>query len=181
MNCFLQLIPWLSEHNNKCPTDPRNGLLQRAFNTDLEAFEYWSHKPDVLEQFNLSMSGIRSTRPLWFSWFPVEERLLKGASEENDKVLMIDIGGGLGHDIGAFKKRFPSAKGRLVLQEMPKVIDDIKELDSSIERVKHDIFQEQPIKGKNFAVRFFGLRDLGADHPHRSPHLLFPLCPARLE
>jgi hypothetical protein len=60
--------------------------------------------------------------------------------------LLVDIGGGRGHDLEAFGKKFPNAKGKLVLQDLPP-IDDISELDQSIMRMKYDFFTEQPIKG----------------------------------
>jgi hypothetical protein len=33
------------------------------------------------------------------------------------------------------------------VQDLPLVIDGIKQLDSSIERMKHDFHTEQPLKG----------------------------------
>jgi len=63
-------------------------------------------------------------------------------------VLLVDVAGGRGHDIQAFKKAFPNKKGRLVLEDLPAVIDDISELDEGIERVKYDFFTPQPIKGE---------------------------------
>ena len=78
----------------------------------------------------------------------MEERLLKDAKADDNAVLMVDIAGGRGHYLAAFKERFPHAKGRMVLQEVPNVIDDAQNLDSSIERMEHDMFEPQPIKGK---------------------------------
>ena len=97
--------------------------------------------------FNTYMTGNENSRPSWIDWYPVEERLLKDAKADTDAILMIDIAGGRGHYLTAFKERFPYIKGRLILQEVPNVIEDIESLDSSIERMKHDMFEPQPVKG----------------------------------
>ena len=76
------------------------------------------------------------------------EVLLSGYKGGNDQsTLLVDIGGGRGHDLEAFKRANANAEGKLVLQDLPPVIDDIKELHEDIIKVKHDFFTSQPIKG----------------------------------
>ena len=101
-----------------------------------------------MQTFNTYMAGNESSRPSWIDWYPIEERLLRGIRAEDDAVVMVDIAGGRGHYLTAFRGRFPHIKGRWILQEVPDVIDDISNLDSSIERMKHDMFEPQPVKGK---------------------------------
>lgn len=64
-----------------------------------------------------------------------------------DKVLIVDVGGGIGHDLQAFKSKHPKAHGKLVLQDLPDVVANVAGLDSSIEVMAHDFFTEQPVKG----------------------------------
>lgn len=45
------------------------------------------------------------------------------------------------------REKFPNASGRLVLQDLPVVIDAIQKLDPKIECMKHDFHTEQPVKG----------------------------------
>lgn len=101
-----------------------------------------------MQTFNTYMTGNNDSRSSWIDWYPVEERLLKGTKADVNAVLMINIAGGRGHYLAAFKERFPHVKERLILQELPDLIDDAQGLDSIIERMKHDIFEPQPIKGK---------------------------------
>ncbi|KAF5681383.1 O-methyltransferase B [Fusarium denticulatum] len=70
-----------------------------------------------------------------------------GFEKSNDSALLVDIGGSFGHDIGEFCRKFPDALGRLILQDLPVVIDQITSLDNKIERMKYDFYTEQPIKG----------------------------------
>jgi hypothetical protein len=94
------------------------------------------------------MEGVRGNRQHWVDWFPVQDQVLNVASESSDQPLLVDLSGNCGHDIAYFAARFPDAPGRLILEDLPPAIDDIQNLDARIERVKHDFFMPQPIKGK---------------------------------
>lgn len=76
--------------------------------------------------------------------YPVKERL--GDAEE-DEVLVVDLGGGSGHDLLGFKARHPDVKGRLVLEELPYMINQLAGKVDGIELVEHDFNTPQPIKG----------------------------------
>ncbi|KAF4462492.1 S-adenosyl-L-methionine-dependent methyltransferase [Fusarium albosuccineum] len=58
-----------------------------------------------------------------------------------------NVAGGLGHDINEFKKFYPNHPGKLILQDLPVVVNDFKGIDSSIELMDHDFLTKQPIKG----------------------------------
>jgi hypothetical protein len=53
---------------------------------------------------------------------------------------LVDIGGGVGRDLIAFKQQYPSLLGKLILQEILVVIDSIKDLPAGIDATKHDFF-----------------------------------------
>lgn len=85
-------------------------------------------------------------RAEWFDFADVDAILFDGFSEG---VLMVDIGGGRGHDLEAFGRKFPERKEGLVLQDLPPVIEDIGELSLEIVRMGYDFFGVQPVKGKS--------------------------------
>lgn len=91
------------------------------------------------------MEGYHVEFAHWTDWFPVEERLLEGALA--DQPLLVDVGGGRGHDLVVFKERFPVVPQQLVLEDLPSVIKDTEYLDDGIRRVGHDFFKPQPIEG----------------------------------
>ncbi|RYP04173.1 hypothetical protein DL764_004624 [Monosporascus ibericus] len=153
------MSPFFKETGYRPPEDPRKGLFQYAFQTDKEAFESWHLTPDVMNNFNVCMTGIRGSRPSWVEWWPVEAKVFQGAEEADGNVLLVDIAGGRGHDVQAFKNKFPNQKGRLVLEDLPVVIDDIKQLDEDIERVKYDFFTPQPIVGARVYFFHFIMHD----------------------
>ncbi len=76
----------------------------------------------------------------------------------------MDIGGSLGHDLRSFKVRHPSKSGRLILQDLPHVIENAKQnpdLYPAIEKMPYDLFTPQPIKG----ARIYLLRAILHDWP----------------
>ena len=143
----MQLPQYFRAQGYKLPVDPTAGPFQQAFNTGLPTFEYWATLPGAMQNFNTYMTGNQSKRATWLDWYPIEERLLKDHRANDDAVLMVDIAGGRGHYLLAFRDKFPDAKGRLVLQEVPEMIDDAEDLHPSIERMKYDMFELQPIEG----------------------------------
>lgn len=82
------------------------------------------------------------------TFFPVKERLIKGAKAEDDAAFLVDIGGSIGHDIAEFARKHGNAAGRLVLQDLPAVLGQINTLDGRIERMPYDFFTKQPLQGK---------------------------------
>lgn len=94
------------------------------------------------------MSGIRSTRRHWIEWFPVETEIGVASTGVENDTLVVDVGGGKGHDLERFLERFPQTKGRLVLQDLPRTIGSIQELSPGIYFMAHDFFTPQPVKGE---------------------------------
>jgi hypothetical protein len=140
------------------------GPFQYSHNTEDGMFPWLMKNPAMMGNFNAFMAGSLETRKDWFSTFPVDEILLNDAVKDNSEaVLLVDIGGGEGHDIQAFHDAFPTAPGKLILQDLAPVIDNIKEnrLSPTIIQQKHNFFQEQPQKG----ARAYYLRYIFHDWP----------------
>ena len=94
------------------------------------------------------MEGYREGRPPWIDLFPAKEVVCDG-DRGTDDVLLIDIGGNLGHDLMTFKNGFPDVTGRLILQDLPNVIATVSpETSGAIETMGYDFFTEQPVKGQ---------------------------------
>ncbi|KAI0852879.1 putative O-methyltransferase [Daldinia vernicosa] len=138
---------YFKEAGYKSPVDPKDGLTQYAFQTKLSIFDLFSSIPQLLHDFNLAMGNTMGGRKFWFDWFPVEEELVSGAGLTKDSVLLIDVGGGKGHDLISFHERFPHIEGRLILQDSAPVITNIRNMIPAIEPTIYNFFTEQPIKG----------------------------------
>ena len=102
---------------------------------------------NVFDRF-FSMRAQKTHFSVW-NIYPVET-MLKDASAE---VLVVDIGGGRGHDLAALIHQHPHyASARFVLQDLPRTIDGIAPgaLPQNIEQQVYDFFSgPQPVKGKS--------------------------------
>ena len=147
------------QHVNSAP-----GPFQDSHNTPDGMFQWLMNDPSMMSNFNAFMAGTLETRKDWFSTFPVDEILLNGARKgDPESVFLIDIAGGEGHDIEAFHKNFASVPGKLILQDLPPTIDNIKSLDAAVVRQKYDFFTEQPVK----EARGYYLRNIFHDWPDK--------------
>lgn len=117
--------------------------MQYAFQTKLSTFDFFATLPTVFRDFNTFMGNTMGARGYWVDWFPVEERLLNEDYDHNTS-LLVDVGAGKGHDLVAFHNKYPGL-GRLVLQDLPNIIESISQVDPAIELMEYDFFTEQPV------------------------------------
>lgn len=153
---------FLEAREYRSPEDAYDAPFQRAYGTKLHHFEWLAQHPDEQHAFNIVMET--SNRAVegaqWYDFYPWQERLSL-ASSEKDRVLLVDIGGGKGHDIQAFKQKNPN--GRLVLQDVPEVIQDIQTPLDGIEAVGYSMFDPQPVRG----AKAYYLRTVLHDWPDK--------------
>ena len=104
-------------------------------------------------------SSYRREGRSWFEFFPVEQKLRVQSPSE---VLLVDVGGCQGKDLQAFREKFPNLPGRLILQDLPHVVE-AGEIPSGIEAQGHSFFDKQPVKG----ARAYYLRNVLHDWPDK--------------
>jgi hypothetical protein len=129
------------------PNNPRDTSFNLAYNTDILYFDWLREHPEIGAAFNSIMKVAKKVRGLdWFEYFPVE----KLYSSTPSGTLIVDIGGGVGHDLIGFKARHPAYPGQLLLQDLPEVVNsiDTKELESQgIQKMGYSFFNPQPVEG----------------------------------
>ncbi|KAI1753318.1 putative O-methyltransferase [Xylaria castorea] len=135
---------YLQENGYRCPTDPKAGFVQYAFQTELSTFELISTMPDTFKDFNAFMGRTVGARKKWLEWYDVPGRLIRGAKK--DAPLLVDVGGGKGHDTLRFHELHPNS-GHLILQDLAPVIASAQDLPDEIEKIPYDFFTAQPVKG----------------------------------
>jgi hypothetical protein len=142
---FLTKLPeYFAQNGWKNPRDINDTPFQFVMGDKLRYFDYLSSKPYYQNAFNTVMtSSYRRSGKKWFEFFPVEKKLQ--VQDESD-VLLVDVGGGHGSDLLLFRERFPDLPGKLILQDLPHVIETAA-IPSSIVGQGHDFFDEQPLKG----------------------------------
>ncbi|KAF6226401.1 hypothetical protein HO133_009267 [Letharia lupina] len=144
-----QLHKYLASTGFKNPTNPTDGPFQYGHNTPLHTFEWMKEHPLIYQQFGNFMAGYTQGRPSWLDFFPAEDRIVKGLSEKEEAVLLVDVGGGMGQDLEEFRRRMPSVKAELVLQDQEEFVERAKAglAEKGIRAMAYDFFTPQPIKG----------------------------------
>jgi hypothetical protein len=94
------------------------------------------------------------------SSYPVSERL---SIDDANRVLFVDVGGGVGHQVLKFQARAEGLKGKTVLLDLPAVIAQTNSSPEDVVKVGHDFFQPLPedVRG----AKVFYLRNILHDWP----------------
>ncbi len=95
------------------------------------------------------MSGYRAGKSSWVDpgFYPVEEHLGTGMKRGTEEVLLVDVGGGLGHDLELLKEKHEHLPGRLILQDKEEVLSQTPPKNNVFEKMTHDFFTRQPVQG----------------------------------
>ncbi|RAL07018.1 putative O-methyltransferase [Aspergillus homomorphus CBS 101889] len=140
-----------SDYCNPTDSDSPSGIFQSCFHTDHTFFQWLAANPPVARDFNTFQTTKRNQQH-WSDTYPVWDRITEGADTlDAGAPLLVDVGGGMGHDLRALKTKFPAQlqKGQIVLQDQRSVIETIPEnmRDQAIEYMAHDFFMPQPVTG----------------------------------
>lgn len=143
----LALPNFLRKTKYENPEDLAHCAFQDACRTTETMFEWYPKHPEDLETFNMWMTGQREGRTSWLDFFPLEEQLVGGFKGSNDDVMLVDVGGGFGHEVQAIKEKHPALPGRFILQDLPDTIKQAR-LVPGMQAMQHDFLTPQPVKGE---------------------------------
>ena len=147
--CWQALPEFLAGTKYQNPSDSAHTPFQRAHSTDLPPFLWLQDKPVYLNNLGLWMTASREGQNHFLDIFPFEELTVNSRPETP---LFVDIGGNIGHQCIALRKKFPNIRGRVILQDLPPVIAHAISA-AGIEPMAHDFMTEQPIKGTLSSVQ----------------------------
>lgn len=147
----MALPAFLGKNNYQTPTDPLHCPFNDAFRTTDSLFEWFPKHPEELRDFNVWMTGQREGRANWLDFFPFKKQLADGFQDGDDAVMLVDVGGAVGHEVQAIKNRYPDLPGKFVLQDLP---DTLKQAVAvpGMQTMVHDFFTPQPLKGNKPAM-----------------------------
>ena len=166
-NCgpvFQALPAFLAETKYQDINDTTKTAFQKAFPTDLPAFQWLPTQPDRFGPLQQAMTVQGALGVPWFTVFPFENELGTFPGPH----IFVDVGGGFGHQCAALKTRFPHLQGKLVLQDLPQTLDHLPPPFASqrdgVQLLAHNFFEPQPIEG----AKFYYLRQILHDWPDES-------------
>lgn len=139
----------LAKIGYKNPIDGTNTPLLSTTdaNAGTNVFQWLGTQPKISRDFNIFMTDHAANRPTWLELYPAE-RLLPAKPGSGQPTTVVDVGGGLGHDLEKFRAAFPGKTGRLVVQDQPMAIEAAT-VTPPVEKQVYDFFTSQPIKGMN--------------------------------
>jgi demethylsterigmatocystin 6-O-methyltransferase len=141
---FQALPDYLAETSYADIPDGAHTVFQKAFDTDLTCFGWLPTQPKRFAHLQKLMTVTRQGD--WLSVFPTNEEVGSWAAGENG-ILLVDVGGSMGHQCVNFRQRYPNIPGRMVLQDLPPVIQRVPP-QNGIEAMSHDFFTPQPVQGQ---------------------------------
>jgi hypothetical protein len=157
------LPEYFEEKGYRNPTDAEDSPWQYTYQSKQSFYDWLSQRPKVQAAFNTTMAIARHGRgEEWFEYYPVAEKLSRQTADP-EAILLVDIGGNVGHDIINFHDHFPKIPGRLVFVDQPSVISSAKDLPKGIEGIAHDIFHPYPPSLRN--TKAYYLRNVLHDFP----------------
>ncbi|KAF2728963.1 S-adenosyl-L-methionine-dependent methyltransferase [Polyplosphaeria fusca] len=158
----LQALPaYLKRNGYKNPNDAHDRAFHATFNTKQLCFEWMMANPEAYEQFNVYMAGRTEKQVIWIDRYPVLDDTDPDTMSP-ERALLVDVGGGTGHQARNFRAKYPNIPGHVINQDQPFSVDQAKKLPSSgIEHMAHDFFTPQPIK----AAKYYYLRSVLHDWP----------------
>lgn len=152
---MYQTLPdFLAKISYQDITDNANTVHQAAWKSEGPVFVWMAEHPQNADYFNQYLAHRRKDMPTWLDVFPVEQET-KGA--ENG-VLLVDIGGNIGHVCAEFKAKYPHLPGRVILQDLPHAIPMALQTPG-VENTVYDIFTPQPVKGVSIVSNVESLAD----------------------
>ncbi|KAI1848708.1 hypothetical protein JX266_005567 [Neoarthrinium moseri] len=163
-NCgpvFQALPGFLAENKYQDIKDPTATAFQKAFKTDLPAFQWLPTQPERFGPLQQVMVVQGAQGAPWFTVFPFEKEL----GDFSGPHAFVDIGGGFGHQCVALKSAYPHLNGKIVLQDLPQALEHLPppfaaQLDG-VGKMSHNFFEPQPIKD----AKFYYLRNVLHDWP----------------
>ncbi|OLN90335.1 Demethylsterigmatocystin 6-O-methyltransferase 7 [Colletotrichum chlorophyti] len=161
MPMYSRMPEFFSTTGYKTPQDSRNTVFQYAHGWNGDLWSYYQAHPKEQAEFNLIQQTIASQQPSWTDIFPASNLL----DTDPEKPLLVDVGGGTGHDVLKFHNEFPQTGCRLYLEDMELVVASTT-LPESIHKVAYDFFTPQPIKGARAYLLHSILHDW-SDEPAR--------------
>jgi hypothetical protein len=112
-------------------------------------YTYFNEDTAMAQRFGGMIQMYNAGKPLFWEegYYPFRKRLVQGGPSTDDDVLLVDIGGGDGQELGQLRKALGAdVKGRLVLQELKHIVD--RSDQDGYEAHIGDWNEVQPIKGK---------------------------------
>lgn len=147
-------------------------------------FQWLRTQPQALAlftEYNAAATRIQgpSIRATISSLFPVKATAHDGfasdAGNQEDGVLLVDIGCGHGNALSEVRQMRPDLKGRMIAQDLPEVVER-RSKEEGVENMVYNFLEPQPVKSTYLPIHpltqiFLNTPSSHQTNSHRRPHL----------
>ena len=150
---FANLPLWLRDQSySPGPTAPNSWEHLRG----KPCFQDFGDNPDLLEAFHDIVGLQTASKVPWTRIFPPEMLL---ADARSDKPLVVDMGGGSGHDLELVRQAVSAEwYPQLVFQDLPPVVNAVS-LHAGVKKMPHDFLTPQPVKAARAYYMHYVMHD----------------------
>ncbi|KAJ9143500.1 Demethylsterigmatocystin 6-O-methyltransferase 2 [Pleurostoma richardsiae] len=145
-NPMFRTLPfYLKKTGFRNPTDVNDCNFQYWRGAGANMFQYVGTNPLLTSDFNDAMEcHSKYNLTPWPEVYPTDTVV---AAAKPGVPLVVDVGGGKGHDLRKFLARHPDVPaGSLVLQDLPDILKGV-EAEPAIAVQPHDFFTPEPVRG----------------------------------
>lgn len=147
---YTKLPEYLEKNAYRSPHDASNGPFQYAMQTDLSRAKWLQTHPEEGRAFNALMREYhKQPHSRWIDIYPPSELTKDVGSNGSQRSgpLIVDVGGGIGRDMENLRKSLLPQKYDIVVQDLPQVVEQGKQLHPTLEFKEIDFLEQQPIGG----------------------------------
>ncbi|KAG8163401.1 hypothetical protein KVR01_006698 [Diaporthe batatas] len=141
---------YFQQNGYKVPTSPNDNPYTFHFKTGgLPIFEWMQKFPARIESFNMAMTTGSKQGDASIALFPWREAVKRSSSNSTtaETPLVIDVGGGRGHAAHLIRQELDGVPGRVIVQDLPGTIEQARDEYPDVEKLTHNFFEPQPVKG----------------------------------
>ncbi|KAF2092637.1 O-methyltransferase [Rhizodiscina lignyota] len=147
VNAAFQALPsFLQRNSYREITDIKHTPYQQGWNTELTTFQWMQQNPQHMAWMSDYMAVSHSGKRSWLDAYPFS---LKSQDVDSERVVFVDVGGGIGHQCISLRESHPQLTGRVVLQDLKEVVEQAN-VPETIEVIAHNFFDPQPVQGAKF-------------------------------
>lgn len=125
--------------------DGRSNAFKLGQNSSEDFYTWMDTHPVQQRAFHNFMKEQFASLPTWLDVVSFATEFAQDS--QPDDVVFVDVGGGNGSQCAALRRSLPELRGRVVLQDHSYVLEKALEV-KGMEKMPHDFFTEQPVKGR---------------------------------
>ncbi|KAL4874309.1 O-methyltransferase-domain-containing protein [Aspergillus karnatakaensis] len=146
----LHLPEFLAKTGYQNPNRVDASVFQSAFNTTDSLYTWLQKRPALYAAFSGMMKALSAGTPRWPDLFRAAERLDRFRGADAERIRIVDIAGGKGHNLEYLMAAVPDLHAELILQDLPEVLG--APAYPGIRAMPHNLFEPQPVVGAHVYV-----------------------------